>query len=416
MRKSKGHEGIRLSQRQERTLVSVCGLSGGYWFWRSRWRRIAFDVVVVPGKVALEAVLDVRRRFEFVILAWIDHKLGGSTQAFKSLVHLLPAQNRNVRINLPAHKQRRRGDVLHAIERRDSLPNGFALPRMPKFGLIVALVLVVTIHARKECSSRSRDRRFKAIGLCNYEVGGDAAVGPAADGKLCRIRNALLDGVIHHSHVVLKILVAPVSPNGLGVLLAIARRAARVGKKNHVTVRGIKLRQVVKLRVIGPDWAAVRAKNRGVLLSRNVVNGLVQVAGDRRAVLAFELNVLAVRKFELAKESIIRMSDLGESAGGNRKQLVRTVDCGDLRDNFARFGQREVVDHEAATNATRDFTPGRWNAAQILRAVVVGNEVNEFAIGRKTRYRSHAIQSKRQDFGRSPGGRRNRNVPRGVIE
>ena len=57
------------------------------------------------------------------------------------------------------------------------------------------------------------------------------------------------------------------------------------------------------------------------------------------------------------------MSDLCELAVGDRIQLVRTVDHGDLRDNFTRFCQRVVVDHEAATHRTSDFTPGRWNSA-----------------------------------------------------
>jgi hypothetical protein len=39
---------------------------------RTRRGEIAFDVVSIPGEVALEAVLDVGGRFEFVVFAGVD--------------------------------------------------------------------------------------------------------------------------------------------------------------------------------------------------------------------------------------------------------------------------------------------------------------------------------------------------------
>src|SRR5215472_13920724 len=124
--------------------VLLSRLHGGNW---PSGCRVAFNVVVVPGEVALEAILDVRRRFEFVIFARVHDKFGGAAQPLERLIHLLAAQNRNVPVAIPAHEQRRRGDAVDAIERRDLFPDGLILPRVAEFGFIIALVLVVAIKA-----------------------------------------------------------------------------------------------------------------------------------------------------------------------------------------------------------------------------------------------------------------------------
>src|ERR1700682_4163787 len=60
-----------------------------------RWLRwsgrsgVAFDVVVVPGQIALQAVLDMGWRGKLVIFVGIDHQLGGAAQALQRLEHLL---------------------------------------------------------------------------------------------------------------------------------------------------------------------------------------------------------------------------------------------------------------------------------------------------------------------------------------
>src|SRR2546430_5084367 len=60
---------------------------------------VAFDVVVVPGEVTLESVLDVRRRLEFVVFARVDDKFGGAAQPFERLIHLLAAEDGNVPVD-----------------------------------------------------------------------------------------------------------------------------------------------------------------------------------------------------------------------------------------------------------------------------------------------------------------------------
>jgi hypothetical protein len=45
--------------------------------------------VVVPGEVALQAVLDVGRRLEFVVLAGVDDEFRGSTTEFGLVIALV---------------------------------------------------------------------------------------------------------------------------------------------------------------------------------------------------------------------------------------------------------------------------------------------------------------------------------------
>src|SRR5215467_12336706 len=103
---------------EETASIRSLGRRRGWLGW-ARWRRIAFNIVVVPGKVAFQAILDVRGRFEFVILAGVNNKFRRTPQTLQRLVHLLTAQNRNVPVVLSPHKQRWRHDVTHSIEGRN---------------------------------------------------------------------------------------------------------------------------------------------------------------------------------------------------------------------------------------------------------------------------------------------------------
>src|SRR5207249_2251851 len=128
-------------------------------------------------------------------------------------------------------------------------------------------------------------------GLGDDEVGGHASVGPAAHTELVGIGNALRNGVIDHSHVVLKILVAPVGKNGFAEFLAVAGRAARIGKKNGVTVGRVELREMVEGSGILADRSAMGIEQRGDFFAGSVVDRFVEISGDGSVVLAFEMNV-----------------------------------------------------------------------------------------------------------------------------
>lgn len=65
----------------------------------------------------------------------------------------------------------------------------------------------MAVEAHEFGSASAGDCCFEARGLRDDEVGGNAAIGPAADTEMVGIGDALRDGVIDHGHVVLKVLV-----------------------------------------------------------------------------------------------------------------------------------------------------------------------------------------------------------------
>ncbi len=175
-----------------------------------------------------------------------------------------------------------------------------------------------------------------------------------------------------------------------------------------------------KLGVVSPDGTAVRAKDGGVFLAGDVIEGFVEVAGDDRAVFAFEMDVLAVGEFELAHEIVVGVSNLRELAlGGGRgdcEKFVGTVDCGDPGDEVAGGGERVVVDHETTGDGAGDLAARSGDSAEVLGAVVVGNEIDGFAVRREARSNAYAIEGERKDFGLAPRGGGDGDVLGGVIE
>src|SRR6266403_1259117 len=291
---------------------------------------------------------------------------------------------------------------------------------MAKLSFIISLVVVVAVATYEKGAAGAGDGGFEAVGLGDDKVRGDAAVGPASHAELARVGNALLDGVIHHGHVVLKVLVAPIGIDGFGVFFAVARGSARIGKEDGVAVGGVELGEMSKFGVVSPYGTTVRAENGGVFLAGNVIEGFVEVAGDGDAVLTFEMDVLAVTELELAHERVVGVGNLRKfSLGGGRRdceKFVGTVDGGDLGDEVAIGGERVVVDHETTGDGAGDFAAGYGDATDVLGAVVVGNEINGFAVGREARCDADAIKGERKDFGLAARGGGDGDVLGGVIE
>ena len=100
----------------------------------------------------------------------------------------------------------------------------------------------------------------------------------------------------------------------LAVVLAVAGGAARVGKEDGVAVGGVELGEVGELGVVGPDGAAVGDEESRIFFAGGVIEGLVEVAGDLRAVFAFEVDVFAVGELELGEEGVVDVGELGELA------------------------------------------------------------------------------------------------------
>jgi hypothetical protein len=79
-------------------------------------------------------------------------------------------------------------------------------------------------------------------------------------------------------------------------------------------------------------------------------------------------------------------------------------------------GERVVVDHETAGNRAGDLTAGDEDTADVLGAVVIGNEIDGFAVGREVRSDTHAVERERKNFGFAANGGRDGDVLGGVVE
>src|ERR1039458_10069215 len=65
---------------------------------------LLLQILGVPGEVALHAVLLVTGPRDAVVLAGIDHQLGGHAQAAQRLVHLLAAHQRHIEVAFSAQE------------------------------------------------------------------------------------------------------------------------------------------------------------------------------------------------------------------------------------------------------------------------------------------------------------------------
>ena len=130
---------VRPYKRQAKLIGGLGG--GGGLFGRTRGRGITFDVVGVPGKVALEAILYMGRRGEAVVLAGVDDEFGGhATNALESLIELFGIDDGDVPIDFAAHDQsgsNDRGDFVEGgnfFVKRAVFPRKaeLELPRAPR--------------------------------------------------------------------------------------------------------------------------------------------------------------------------------------------------------------------------------------------------------------------------------------------
>src|SRR5207245_10921063 len=120
------------------------------------------------------------------------------------------------------------------------------------------------------------DGGFAAAGLGNDEVGGDAAVGRATDSKFVGISNALRDRVVHHSLIVLIVLVSPVGIDRCTEFLPVTGRSPRIGKQDGVAVGGIELGQMIERWSVLTHGAAMGVQQGRDFLAVNVVERFVE--------------------------------------------------------------------------------------------------------------------------------------------
>lgn len=108
--------------------IEARGLVGG-GVGRSGGGGVAFDVVGVPGEIAVEAVGDVGGESELVILVGVDDEFSGYAEALESLVHLLAAEDGDVGVDIAAEEERGSGNFGDVAESRNVFPDGGLVPR-----------------------------------------------------------------------------------------------------------------------------------------------------------------------------------------------------------------------------------------------------------------------------------------------
>ena len=160
----------------------------------------------------------------------------------------------------------------------------------------------------------------------------------------------------------------------------------------------------------------MRPQDCGITLTGNIVERLVEVAGDSRAVLALEMDVFAVAQLELAHQGVVRVRDLRQLAAWDCEKLVGAVDGRDLRQDSSSGSQGIVAGHQSAADRTSDFASRCWNTAEILRPIVVSDEINRLPVGRKARRDAHPVERPRQDLGLAAGRRCYGDVLGGVVK
>src|SRR5216684_4312929 len=160
-------------------------------------------------------------------LAGVHDELRGAAEPPQRLVQLLAVLDRYVPVDVAAHDQRGRDDLLDRIERRQPLPHRARPPRQAQLLLPFVLVVVVTVVGDVQHLTGAADRRCEAGGPHDHVVGENAAVRPAAHSQAFGIGDPLPDRVVHARHDVVVILVAPIREDRLAECLAVSRAARR---------------------------------------------------------------------------------------------------------------------------------------------------------------------------------------------
>src|SRR5258708_5793695 len=118
-----------------------------------------------------------------------------------------------------------------------------------------------------------------------------------------------------------------------------------------------------------------------------VIEGFVEVAGDLRSILALEVDVFGLRQLELRDQRVVCFGEARRFPAATREEVdfVGAVEKADLSGDDAVFAKRIRSHVETAANGARDLPARNCDAAEILRAIIFGDEIDGAAIGGKAR-------------------------------
>src|SRR5579859_1772358 len=162
-----------------------------------------------------------------------------------------------------------------------------------------------------------------------------------------------------------------------------------------------------KFGVVSPLGATVRDEKSRIPFAGDVIERFVEIAGDLSAIFAFEVDVFAVGKLELGEEGVVDVGELGKFSVDECVDFIGAVEGGDLGGDIAvgAVADRVGTDHDAAREgASAKLTIAKIDLGQILRAVVINDEVDGFAIGREMGCVDVAVEGEGENFGGATRG------------
>ena len=300
-------------------------------------------VAVVPGEVALVAVLPVARGLDRVPLIRVHHELRvHATRSAQGLVHLLRGEERHVDVDRTAEEESRRRHLLHVEERGQAQPVVPRLPGESQLHLPLVLVVVRPVAGEVVGHGGARDGGLEAPRLRDHHVGEDAAIAPAAHAEAVGIRHAHSHDVVGCRHDVLEVLVSPVRPDRAAVGGAPAGGAPWVRGDHGIAARGEDLpleleggRELVG----GP---AVDPEDGRQPLAANVARGQRQESVHRGAVSARGLESLDTAERERLQQLVVRAGEAAQAASGDGRDLRRLVGRACRARRRRRWGPRRT--------------------------------------------------------------------------
>ena len=124
------------------------------------------EVFFVPLDHAFQAVLDITRLGQTMVLARVDYELGRDVETPQCLIHLLRIDQWHVEVELTAHEKRRRLDSVGMEKRiRHSEIGVRRFPRMAEFVYVIPDILVSAVPGDVVRGRRSGKARYRRLEL-----------------------------------------------------------------------------------------------------------------------------------------------------------------------------------------------------------------------------------------------------------
>ena len=210
-----------------------------------------------------------------MVLALEDDNPGGDAVISQGTIHLETLGQWRAVVFIAMDKECWRTHLV-GIGQRRLLPKQIGI--MPDVGAGIAVDKAIT----NVTDGTERDPvgdtslgscRTKSVGVADYPIGHNAAIGATCYAKTLRVDEIrLLDGGIHERHEVVVVWTSE-SAFQVGKCIAIGTAAVGIGKDDSITLGSPILHLMEKAETIGSSWPTMDIKYRRILLARLITNG-----------------------------------------------------------------------------------------------------------------------------------------------